>query len=95
MAGRGPISDAELSCGLDRIIKLCAENKITKDNAWDLNFITSMPDLIKKEAAAGYFTFHRASCVLDGGVRIYSKRVDSTYESMMITMQGPGHRGGA
>ena len=38
---------AQLQLMLDRMIKMTAENKITKDNAWDLGFIDHMADLVK------------------------------------------------
>ncbi len=37
----------QLQLLLDRMIKMTAENKITKDNAWDLSFIDHMHDLVK------------------------------------------------
>ena len=48
-AGAKPagLSTAALQQMLDRMIKMTAENKITKDNAWDLSFIDHMADLVK------------------------------------------------
>lgn len=35
-----------------------------------------------------HFNFQRASCGLDAGVNIYSKRVDSVYETCKETLFG-------
>lgn len=65
-----------------------SENKITKDNSWHINFIDALPEIIKSEAMGPQFNFQKASCGLDAGVKIYSKRVDSTFETMFTSMQG-------
>ena len=47
LAGPTGLSPQELQGMLDNMIKMTAENKITKDNAWDLTFIDHMHDLVK------------------------------------------------
>lgn len=41
------MADSELQAMYERVIKLTAENKITKNNAWDLNIIYHMPSIVK------------------------------------------------
>ncbi|KAG1673430.1 hypothetical protein FOA52_002195 [Chlamydomonas sp. UWO 241] len=88
--GRGGMSAEDLRTLYDRVIKLAAENKINKNNAWDIDVIYHMPSIIKGEHAAGaqHFNFQRASCGLAAGVDIYSKRVDSVYETCKETLFG-------
>lgn len=41
-----------------------------------------------ESAEPNEFNFQRASCGLDAGVKIYCRRVDSTYETAFQSMQG-------
>ena len=44
---RGGMSGVDLRAMYDRVIKLTAENKISKNNAWDLDIIFHMPSIIR------------------------------------------------
>ncbi|GAX76043.1 hypothetical protein CEUSTIGMA_g3486.t1 [Chlamydomonas eustigma] len=81
------MSPEELRSMYARVIKLTAENKITKGNAWDLDIIYHMPSMIRGNEEY-HFNFQHASCGLDAGVTIYSKRVDSVYETCRETLFG-------
>jgi hypothetical protein len=47
-AGPPQLSAQQLLSMYESVIKLTAENKLTKDNVWDLNFIDHMPDIIRQ-----------------------------------------------
>ena len=49
--GPPQLSAQQLLSMYESVIKLTAENKITKDNVWDLNFIDHMPDIIRQVRA--------------------------------------------
>ena len=44
---RGIGSTIDLRAMYDRVIRLTAENKISKNNAWDLDIIFHMPSIIR------------------------------------------------
>lgn len=61
------------------VIKLSNENRITQKNAWDLNLIDYIDDVIKQpEKDSGDTNFQMASTTLDASVKIYGNRVDDT-----------------
>lgn len=88
--GYSGISVAKLHAIYDNIIKLTTENKITKDNAFSCDFIGYLPDIVKLERQHGQFNFQKASCGLDAGVKVFSKRVDCTHDLVFMTLQGLG-----
>ncbi|XP_052741703.1 condensin complex subunit 2 [Bicyclus anynana] len=59
-------------------LKLYAENKITKDNAWNLQLIDFMSSMVRRHDAR-MENFQTASTVLDATARIYSFRVDAVH----------------
>ncbi|KAL4105643.1 hypothetical protein PRIC1_003703 [Phytophthora ramorum] len=72
------------------IIKMSSENKINVKNSWSLHLIDHMEDILdssKKIAADGdagdddTYNFQKASCTLDASIKIYSYRVDDTWNS--------------
>ncbi|KAE9350546.1 hypothetical protein PF008_g6377 [Phytophthora fragariae] len=72
------------------IIKMSSENKINVKNSWSLHLIDHMEDILdssKKNAADGdagdddTYNFQKASCTLDASIKIYSYRVDDTWNS--------------
>lgn len=78
----------ELRSLYDRCIRLTAENKLTKANVWEMDIIYHMPNIIREHSAAENFSFQKASCGLDAGVGIYSKRVDSVYDTARDALYG-------
>ncbi|ORX86080.1 barren [Anaeromyces robustus] len=57
-------------------MKIAADNKINASNSWDLALIDYFHDMkILKDGDS--INFQKASCTLDGCVKIYSSRVDS------------------
>ncbi|ETI45346.1 hypothetical protein F442_09986 [Phytophthora nicotianae P10297] len=71
------------------IIKMSSENKINVKNSWSLHLIDHMEDILdssKRIAADGdadddTYNFQKASCTLDASIKIYSYRVDDTWNS--------------
>ncbi|KAL3668821.1 hypothetical protein V7S43_006114 [Phytophthora oleae] len=70
------------------IIKMSSENKINVKNSWSLHLIDHMEDILdsSKKAADGdadddTYNFQKASCTLDASIKIYSYRVDDTWNS--------------
>ncbi|KAI9184315.1 hypothetical protein H9P43_003368 [Blastocladiella emersonii ATCC 22665] len=71
--GRTP---EEISAAYEQWMKLAADNKINASNSWNLGLIDYFADMgILKEG--GSINFQKASCTLDGCVKIYSTRVDA------------------
>jgi hypothetical protein len=65
-----------------------AENKISKDNSWDVRIIDYMPTLIYYFDEDGQFNFQKGSAALHASAQVYSKRVDSAYDTVYASMQG-------
>ncbi|KNE72803.1 hypothetical protein AMAG_20578 [Allomyces macrogynus ATCC 38327] len=71
--GRTP---EEISASYEQWMKLAADNKINVANSWTLGLIDYFADMtILREHGA--INFQKASCTLDGCVKIYTTRVDS------------------
>ncbi|KAM2417209.1 hypothetical protein ACFX1W_024080 [Malus domestica] len=65
---------------LQNCIKLASESKMNQKNTWELNLIDRLTDIIKVEEEKDAETnFQKATCTLEGGVKIYSMRVDSVH----------------
>ncbi|KAM0955801.1 hypothetical protein ACFX2A_024647 [Malus domestica] len=70
-------------------IKLASENKINQKNTWELNLIDHLTDIINvEEEKAAETNFQKASCTLEGGVKIYSMRVDSVHSEAYKVLGG-------
>lgn len=72
------------------VIRLAAENKITKENAFDHNFIDEMGALVQEErqVAGTAFCFPKAGFALGAGTKIYEKRVDAIEAQIYSTCSG-------
>jgi len=46
------------------------ENKITKDNAWDLNIIDYMPSLVETLSQEDHFNFQKTSVALHASAQV-------------------------
>nr|CCA15430.1 condensin complex subunit 2 putative [Albugo laibachii Nc14] len=69
-----------------RIIKLSSENKINVKNSWSLQLIDYMHDILETSSDVSVkqqetYNFMKASCTLDASIKIYSYRVDDTWNS--------------
>lgn len=93
--------------GLDRLkdhykhcIRLSTSNKINPKNAFDLQLIDYMQDLVSS-SEDGQMNFKIASSALDVGAKIYSSRVDciqseaqKVASSILMALDGQKHDGG-
>ncbi|KAI8620214.1 condensin complex subunit 2/barren [Chytriomyces sp. MP71] len=80
----------------DEWMKIAADNKITAQNSWNLGLINYFHDLtLLREGDS--INFQKASCTLDGCVKIYTSRVDSVDADTRILLNGlvVGSNGGA
>jgi len=69
-------SKADLDRMFEMDIKLSTDNKINTKNSWDINLIDYFSDMnVLKEGDS--INFQKASCTLDGCVKIYTSRMDS------------------
>ncbi|OLY84290.1 Condensin complex subunit 2 [Smittium mucronatum] len=70
------LTPEELNQRFEEWMKIAADNKINVHNTWDFALIDYFYDmrLLKDD---GNINFQKASCTLDGCVKIYSSRVDS------------------
>lgn len=73
---------SEAADSLNNCLKLFAENKISKDNAWTLNIIDSFSKLIKKHHHS-LSNFQVCGSTLEASAKVYSLRVDSVYSDVL------------
>ncbi|ORZ29881.1 condensin complex subunit 2-domain-containing protein, partial [Catenaria anguillulae PL171] len=67
----------EISASYEQWMKLAADNKINASNSWHLGLIDFFADMRILKEGDGAINFQKASCTLDGCVKIYSTRVDA------------------
>ncbi|KAG5682234.1 hypothetical protein PVAND_011599 [Polypedilum vanderplanki] len=72
----------EAADSLNNCLKLFAENKISKDNAWTLNIIDSFSKLVKKHHHS-LSNFQVCGSTLEASAKVYSLRVDSVYTDVL------------
>lgn len=84
---RKDVSQEELSKTFEEWMRLVADNKINAKNSWDLALIDYFYEmsLIRE---GGSINFQRASCTLDGCVKIYTSRVDSVNSETRRLLDG-------
>ncbi|KAI8817548.1 condensin complex subunit 2/barren [Fimicolochytrium jonesii] len=74
--GRPQLSESELKSSFEEWMKIAAENKINANNSWNLALIDYFHDMTLLRDGDS-INFQKASCTLDGCVKIYTSRVDS------------------
>lgn len=70
------LSTEELRNSFDAWMKIAADNKITTNNTWNLALIDYFHDMTVLRDG-DQINFQKASCTLDGCVKIYTSRIDS------------------
>lgn len=71
----------------DEWMKIAADNKINAKNSWNFALIDYFSDMsLLKEGDS--INFQKASCTLDGCVKIYSSRVDSVIDETGKLLHG-------
>lgn len=68
-------------------LKAAAENKITTKNTWKSTLIDHFSDVTNFKDTKGV-NFQKASCTLDGCVKVYSTRVDDVSENALRLLEG-------
>lgn len=58
-------------------MKIAADNKINSSNSWSLPLIDYFYDISYMKDGKDEINFQKASCTLDGCIKIYSSRIDS------------------
>ena len=76
-----------LNDDLNSWLKVVAENKVTVKNTWKSTLIDHFKDLKQFKDLQGV-NFQKASCTLDGCVKVYSTRVDDVSEEAMKLLEG-------
>jgi hypothetical protein len=73
----------------EEAVKLVADNKLSCKNAFDVQLIEHMSELITAmERGEGEMNFHRAAGTLDASARIYAYRVDQVYTDLYKARTG-------
>ncbi|XP_038206223.1 condensin complex subunit 2 [Zerene cesonia] len=80
--GRDTMSSSPLKEHFQGCLKLYAENKINKDNAWNLQLIDFMTSMLRRHDAR-MDNLQTASTVVDASARIYSFRVDAVHYDVL------------
>nr|XP_013180924.1 unnamed protein product [Papilio xuthus] len=68
-------------------LKVVAENKLTMKNTWKSTLIDHFTDIRQFKEMQG-INFQKASCTLDGCVKVYSTRVDDISEEALKLLEG-------
>merc|ERR1712113_394364 len=71
-------------------MKLSAENKINIKNAFHLQLIDYMAEMMKTKKNSDMDNFQAASCALDASAKIYAYRVDSVHSDTLKLAGGVG-----
>ncbi|XP_018008746.1 condensin complex subunit 2-like [Hyalella azteca] len=83
------LTGQQLALHYTKCIQLSAENKINIKNAFNLQLIDFMTDMLKKKHS-DMNNFQVASCTLDASTKIYAYRVDSVHTDTMRMAGGLG-----
>jgi condensin complex subunit 2 len=83
-------SAAQLAELYSNCMKLSAENKISVKNAFHLQLIDYMAEMMKTKKNSDMDNFQAASCALDASAKIYAYRVDSVHSDTLKLAGGVG-----
>ena len=81
------VSVEQMSKHFEEWMKIATDNKINAKNSWSLALIDYFSELTLLKEGDG-INFQKASCTLDGCVKIYSSRVDSIADETDKLMNG-------
>ncbi|WFD26102.1 hypothetical protein MNAN1_001077 [Malassezia nana] len=78
----GPVASAALqvdNTSFEEWMKMATDNKINATNTWSFALIDYFHDmsLLRSDSGDGSINFQKASCTLDGCVKVWTSRVDS------------------
>jgi len=86
---RDPEKQLRLAQMYSKIIQMSTENKINDKNSWSLELIDHMGDLIREDSSnhgEKGVNFQKASCTIEASVKIYTHRVDDTFNTSLRIM---------
>ena len=86
----GGYSAAQLAEHYANCMKLSAENKINTKNAFHLQLIDYMSEMMRNKKTSEMDNFQAASCALDASAKIYAYRVDSVHSDTLKLAGGVG-----
>ncbi|CCX06974.1 condensin complex subunit 2/barren [Pyronema domesticum] len=82
-----PLKKVPLLANWEQWLKAVSDNKITPTNSWDVALIDYFHDMsLLKEGNS--INFQKASCTLDGCVKIYTTRIDSVASETSKLLSG-------
>lgn len=76
MVGGTPMKRVPILANFEEWMKMATDNKINATNSWNFALIDYFHDMSLLKEGDGV-NFQKASCTLDGCVKIYTNRVDS------------------
>lgn len=87
------MSMAEMNRAFEEWMRIAADNKINAKNTWNVALIDYFSELsFLRDADGQAINFQKASCTLDGCVKIYSSRVDSVVDATGKLLTGLNER---
>ena len=89
-SGVAGYSAAQLTELYSHCMKLSAENKINVKNAFHLQLIDYMTEMMKSKKSSELDNFQAASCALDASAKIYAYRVDGVHSDTLKLAGGVG-----
>lgn len=87
------LSNQQLTEHYSKCIQLSTENKINVNNAFKLQLIDYMSEMLHRRDSE-MENFQVASCTLDASAKIYAYRVDSVHTDALKMAGGLGHSQG-
>lgn len=72
-----PMKRVPILANFEEWMKMATDNKINATNSWNFALIDYFHDMSLLREGDGRVNFQKASCTLDGCVKIYTSRVDS------------------
>ncbi|KAF8475726.1 condensin complex subunit 2/barren [Kalaharituber pfeilii] len=89
-----PLRRAPLVVNFEEWMKMANDNKINAQNSWNFALIDYFHDMSLLKEGEG-INFQKASCTLDGCVKIYTSRVDSVATETGKLLSGLADSGGS
>lgn len=90
------LSIEQMTRSFDEWMRIAADNKINAKNTWNFALIDYFSELtfLRDEDDEKAINFQKASCTLDGCVKIYSSRVDAVMDEAGKLLSGLNERSG-
>ena len=83
-----PMTAEQMTKSFDEWMKMAADNKINSKNSWSFALIDYFSELTFFLRDGDSINFQKASCTLDGCVKIYASRVDSVVDETTKLLNG-------